>query len=130
MGLYAHVVSFKCISQKFSFSTKIRKLMIIFQFIYFIFSEKSNKMKSKNFVCKDKVNKSNTIIIKKQQKSCCESTKHKRFYCRQLDLWKVCNYILISCLVLVSLVNGTDSILGGCSSNPCVFGVCIDEING
>lgn len=54
----------------------------------------------------------------------------KNKQCRKLDLLKLCNYILISCLVLVSLANGTDTILGGCSSNPCVFGVCIDEING
>lgn len=67
-----------------------------------------------------------------------ESTKlkHRRLNCkhfRQLDLVKLCNYILISCLVLVALINsinGNDTTLGGCTSNPCVFGVCIDEING
>lgn len=68
--------------------------------------------------------------------------KHKRNsnckHCRQtLDLEKLCNYILISCVVLFGcFINGIGSSSSsdvsalGCSSNPCVFGVCIDEING
>lgn len=73
----------------------------------------------------------------------CESTKLKHrqhFNCkkhrqRTLDLAKLCNYILISCLVLFGgLINGSNSSNEGntlgCASNPCIFGVCIDEING
>ncbi|KAL7020907.1 hypothetical protein ACKWTF_011674 [Chironomus riparius] len=76
----------------------------------------------------------------------CESTKlkHKQhFNCKKhsqqtLDVVKLCNYILISCLVLFGgVINGISSSnssnevnILGCASNPCIFGVCIDEING
>lgn len=68
----------------------------------------------------------------------CESTKRKHRplkccttsseQCRRLNLVKLCNYILISCVLLVRIINGSDASFG-CSSNPCVFGVCIDDLN-
>lgn len=48
--------------------------------------------------------------------------------CRRLNLVKLFNYVLISCSLLVCLINANDSSLG-CSSNPCIFGVCIDDLN-
>ena len=77
----------------------------------------------------------------------CESTKlkHKQhFNCKKhrrqtLDVVKLCNYVLISCLMLFGgVINGISSSnssnnevnILGCASNPCIFGVCIDEING
>lgn len=80
---------------------------------------------------KSKKHHKNTINNNNNTWQCCEQRRRLNCkHCRKLDLWKVCNFILISCLVLVSLANGTDTLLGGCTSNPCVFGVCIDEING
>jgi hypothetical protein len=87
-----------------------------------------------------KLNKSNAckhLVTRSHIKwQSCESTKLKckRLNCQQLDLVKLCNYVLISCVVLVGIINGSNSHVSdailGCSSNPCVFGVCIDEING
>lgn len=48
--------------------------------------------------------------------------------CRRLNLVKLCNYVLISCALLVCLINANESSYG-CSSNPCIFGVCIDDLN-
>lgn len=49
--------------------------------------------------------------------------------CRLLNLVKLCNYVLIGCVLLVCLINGSDATSFGCSSNPCIFGVCIDDLN-
>lgn len=68
----------------------------------------------------------------------CEPTKRKHDpmkcstnseRCRLLKLVKLCNYLLISCVLLVCLINGSEASSFGCSSNPCIFGVCIDDLN-
>lgn len=69
----------------------------------------------------------------------CEPTKQKHGLikcstadverCRLLNLVKLCNYLLISCVLLACLINGGDATAFGCSSNPCIFGVCLDDLN-
>lgn len=49
--------------------------------------------------------------------------------CRLPNLVKLCNYVLIGFVLLVCLINGCSTTSFGCSSNPCIFGVCIDDLN-
>lgn len=49
--------------------------------------------------------------------------------CRLPNLVKLCNYVLIGFVLLVCLINGCSATSFGCSSNPCIFGVCIDDLN-
>ncbi|CRL07542.1 CLUMA_CG020507, isoform A [Clunio marinus] len=48
--------------------------------------------------------------------------------CRLLNMLKLWKFVVIGCVLLACLINGTNATFG-CSSNPCIFGVCIDDLN-
>lgn len=52
------------------------------------------------------------------------------FCSRRSKRLKLCNLILISYVMLFYIINGSAATSLGCSSNPCIFGVCIDDLNG
>ena len=47
---------------------------------------------------------------------------------RSLNLVKFCNYVLISGILLISWINVSEAAYV-CVSNPCIFGVCLDDLN-
>lgn len=93
--------------------------------------------KSLNMTLNNSVDHKHSIPQPCNKWETCEATKRKhkpmKCYtdserCRLLNLVKLCNYVLISCVLLAGLTNGSDTAFG-CSSNPCIFGVCIDDLN-
>ncbi len=55
--------------------------------------------------------------------------RDKSDLCRNFNNFQLCSYLILCGVLLINNVQFSDATVGGCTSNPCIFGVCIDDLN-